>query len=89
MVATFPRRLTTVSNHCAKRRQEASHARQKLLHMYSFATFEQVNDQERLLEATTRSRGGAGVGALKARKTARAPVLMAGAWVRAHSIGRT
>ncbi len=33
--------------------------------------------------------GVAGLGALKARKTARAPMLMVGAWVRAHSIGRT
>ena len=35
------------------------------------------------------ARGGAGLSVLNARKTARDPVLMAKAWVRTHSIGRT
>ena len=40
-------------------------------------------------QQSSRPGGGAGLSVLNARKTARDPVLMAEAWVRTHSIGRT
>ena len=62
---------------------------QKIVNMKVLYTVNTQMISERRGARATRPANAAGLDVLNARKTATAPMLMAEAWVQAHSIGRT
>eukprot|EP01043_Picozoa_sp_COSAG02_P022412 COSAG02_NODE_1164_length_14157_cov_2.925096_12_plen_113_part_00 len=78
-----------MSFHLAKRRQEARDARRKYMIIKVLYNVNTQMISEWRGAGVLRPANAAGLHVLNARKTVTGPMLMAEAWVQAHSIGRT